>query len=92
MPAATRRDVIGAAGKYLKSGGRLVLTLDLEPGSLRLWNRNLGKVVEAPKAHGTLDSVLRELRGVGFDTDQFEVHRNLPKSNTDVVFLSASKV
>lgn len=92
MPAAIRRDVISAASRYLKTGGRLVLTLDLEPGSLQLWNRNLGKVVEAPKAHGTLDSVLRELRGVGFDTDQFEVHRNLPKSNTDVVFLSASKV
>ena len=92
MPAAIRRDVISAASRYLKTGGRLVLTLDLEPGSLQLWNRNLGKVVEEPKAHGTLDHVLRELRRVGFDTDHFEMHRNLPKSNTDVVFLSASKL
>lgn len=92
VPASTRRDMIGAAGRYLKSGGKLILTLDLEPGGFQLWNRNLGKVVEAPKAHGTLDHVLGELREIGLDIDQFEMHRNLPKSNTDVVFLSATKV
>ena len=92
MPAAIRRDVFGAAGRYLKSGGTFVLTLDLVPGNLRLWNRNLGKIVETPEAHGTLDDVLRELREAGLDTDHFEIHRNLPRSRTDIVFLRASKI
>jgi hypothetical protein len=39
-----------------------------------------------------LDHVLGELRETGLEIDQFELHRNLPKSNTDVAFLSASKI
>lgn len=92
MPAAIRRDVFGAAGRYLKPGGTFVLSLDLVPESLRLWNKNLGKVVETPEAHGTVDDVLVELREAGLDTDHFEIRRHLPQSRTDIVFLRASKI
>src|SRR5690606_11557505 len=62
MPAAIRRAVFDAIGRCLKPRGRLMLTLDLVPGTLRLWNRDRGKPVEDAKAHGTLDDVLAELR------------------------------
>lgn len=91
MPAAIRRAVVDAIGKCLGSGGTLVLTLDLVPGTLRLWNRDRGKPVEDAKAHGTLDDVLSELGGAGIDVDHLEIRRGLPRSRTDIVLLRGGK-
>lgn len=91
MPASVRRAVFDAIGRCLKSGGRLILTLDLVPGTLRLWNRDRGKAVEDPKAHGTLDDALAELRESGIDVEHFEIRRGLPRSRTDILLLRACK-
>lgn len=92
MPAAIRRKVVETAAKCLKGGGRLILTLDLEPGSFRLWNLDRGKKVEPQKKHGNLDQFLGELRAAGIVVEKFEIRRGLPRSRTDIVFLNACKV
>lgn len=91
MPSTTRRAVFDEIGRCLKSGGRLVLTLDLVPGTHRLWNLDRGKAVETPETHGTLDDILTELRQAGLAIDPFEVRRGLPRSRTDIVLLRATK-
>jgi SAM-dependent methyltransferase len=91
MPADIRRDVVATASKCLKPGGGLILTLDLEPKTLRLWNRDRGKKVEPTKTHGTLDDFLAEMSSVDLIVEYLEVRRDLPRSRTDIAFLVARK-
>jgi SAM-dependent methyltransferase len=91
MPAAIRRGVVAEASKCLKPGGSLILTLDLEPGTLRLWNLDRGKKVEPSKNHGTLDDFLSEMSSVDLLVEYFEIRRALPRSRTDIAFLVVRK-
>ena len=92
MPATVRRDAIETSGRALRRDGKLVLTLDLVPGSNALWNRNLGKEVESPDAHGDLCSLIDELRQAGFGIEYLDLKRSLPRSRTDIAVVYGRKL
>lgn len=91
MPAGMRRRVIKKTADLLKPGGRLLLTLDLVPGSLKLWNRDRGKLVEDADIHGSLPSFLEELEDVGLQLQSVKIERDLPGAFTDICCMSAWK-
>jgi 2-polyprenyl-3-methyl-5-hydroxy-6-metoxy-1,4-benzoquinol methylase len=70
MPAAIRRSVLRRASEWLNVGGKLLLTLDIVPGSDDLWNRDRGKDVEDPAIHGTVEGLVGELQNVGMRVDE----------------------
>ena len=89
MTAAVRRSVVKRAADVLAPGGRLLLTVGLQPGTLALWNLARRKPVESPALHGDLNDVLIELRQVGFMVDEVQIKRALPGSVTDIAVLEA---
>ncbi len=92
MPAAIRRGMAATAGRLLRAGGSLVLTLDLVPRTHNLWNRDRGQVVESPQIHGTLNDFLHELATAGLALESLVIKRALPGSATDIACLVARKV
>ena len=72
MPATVRRAIIRRASEWLKVGGLLLLTLDMEPESDVLWNRDRGKDVEDRNIHGNLDDVRSELASARLRVDECE--------------------
>ena len=91
MPAVIRRRVVAKAADLLKPSGTLVLTLDLVPGTLLLWNKAKGKIVEPPELHGTLPDFLKELESSGLLILSIEIERALPGAATDICCLIATK-
>ena len=91
MPASTRRGVFAVASSLLAPGGRMVLTLDLEPRTMRLWNVDRGKIVEDAALHGDMDNILEELRGQGLEIVGLAIHRALPGASTDIALLEVRK-
>ncbi|WP_434619330.1 class I SAM-dependent methyltransferase [Tabrizicola sp. M-4] len=89
MTAALRCRVVQRAADVLAPGGRLVLTIDLQPGSLALWNVDRRKPVEDPALHGDLNDFLVELRQAGFAVEEVQIRRALPGSVTDIAVLEA---
>ena len=61
VPASVRRQVWNRVGQWLNSSGVLLLTVDLFPGTDRLWNYDQGKVVEPFEEHGGLTMLEEEL-------------------------------
>jgi 2-polyprenyl-3-methyl-5-hydroxy-6-metoxy-1,4-benzoquinol methylase len=92
MPASVRKATLSRAANILVPRGRIVLTLDLQPNSYRLWNLDRGKVVEPPDLHGTLDEFLTELEQAGFSVDTLQVLRFIPLAGADIALLCATKV
>jgi 2-polyprenyl-3-methyl-5-hydroxy-6-metoxy-1,4-benzoquinol methylase len=92
MPSSVRKATLSKAANILVPHGRLVLTLDLQPNSYRLWNLDRGKLVEPPDLHGTLDEFLTELEQTGFSVDTLHVRRFIPLAGADIAFLYATKV
>jgi len=90
MPAATRRAVIGQMAALLAPGARLLLSLDLVPGSDALWPLSEGVRVDVEGAHGSIQDVLAELRGAGLAPLEWGVRREIPGSRTDLLFLIAA--
>lgn len=89
MPARVRRALFARTADWIQPNGRLILTVDLEPGSNRLWNLDRGEVVESADAHGSLDDLEREVSAVGIDLYRVEVVRWAPhNARTDLAFLS----
>jgi cyclopropane fatty-acyl-phospholipid synthase-like methyltransferase len=91
LPAKIRRSIIVKMSKWLKSGGLLLLTMDLIPGTNKLWNLSEGVKVESSFFHGNLNSVKKELKKNGFTITSENTHRNVFKSRTDVVYLVCIK-
>ncbi|ODS01236.1 hypothetical protein AUC68_12815 [Methyloceanibacter methanicus] len=90
MPADIRRNLIKVIATTLKPGGKLYLTLDLEKRSQDLWILNEGKAVEARDQHGTLSSIVQELRAAGFAVGTERI-MPLPLSlRVDLGFLEAT--
>lgn len=66
VPAAARREGFRRFGQMLTEGGLCVLTIDLIPGTNRLWNR-VEDEIEPTAKHGDLDEVIEELAAVGLN-------------------------
>ena len=66
LPANSRKEALAFMYNTLKKGGRLLLTVDLEKNSNKLWNRSSGEQIEDPDEHGTLESMIYELQRLGF--------------------------
>ena len=90
MPATVRRAVITRIGLLLRPGGRLLLSLDLCPGSTDLWNMNEGQLVDADN-HGTLAEIRSELAAAGLSLGSESNLCGMPLSRTDVAYLTATK-
>ncbi|MGE4311842.1 class I SAM-dependent methyltransferase [Desulfovibrio sp.] len=72
-----------------KPGGQLVVTIDLVPGTRRLWNYCEGKPVEPRGEHGDLDGFLLELNEAGFTVKDIVLETDCPLSNTDIAMINA---
>jgi Methyltransferase domain len=88
VPAADRRAMLAAIAGRVRSGGLVVLTIDLARGSDRLWNRNLGVEVEDPSSHGTFDDVVDEGARVGLQLLRRETVRDWGDTNVDIGLLA----
>ncbi len=78
MPAKIRRNIFNIMANSLKPNGQLLLTIDLEKNSDKLWNMSEGEIVEDAAEHGTLDTLILELDSLGFDMIEKEVY-HMPK-------------
>lgn len=65
LPGDVRRAGLRNIANFLEPGGIAVFTVDLVPGTSRLWNRILGHEVESLDTHGDLDALVDECREVG---------------------------
>lgn len=89
FPSRVREETLNHCWRWLKPGGRLVLTIDLIPGTDSVWN--LGGTDETPVQHGTYRDVERQLSELGLLIDESRVRRNVHRSRTDLWFLLARK-
>jgi hypothetical protein len=87
MPRATWEAILGRCRRWLGKNGRLVLTIDLIPGTESLWNYSEGKVVEPVNVHGNIGDLVRCLDGLGFTPVESFVCEQVPKSKTDLFFI-----
>jgi 2-polyprenyl-3-methyl-5-hydroxy-6-metoxy-1,4-benzoquinol methylase len=87
MPSITRREIIARLPGLLRPEGRLLLTLDLVPGTFELWPLSEGQVVDAPGTHGDLKAIVLELEEAGFKVFEQSIMRDIPGSRTDLVML-----
>jgi SAM-dependent methyltransferase len=87
MPRSARENAFERCRILLRPGGMLLLTVDLIPSSDFLWNRREGQELEPRAQHGTIADVSRELTGLGFELNHVRVHRMLPASRTDLLFI-----
>lgn len=90
MPAAIRREAIARMAALLAPGGRVLLSLDLVPGTDLLWPLSQGVTVDTESAHGSFWDLLGELREAGLVLLEWGMRREIPASRTDLVFIVAS--
>lgn len=91
MPAETRRRLWPRLAGWLATGGALVLTVDLMPGTEHLWNRASGQEVEPIERHGDLPALMAELADLGFRLDERTDLRGLPGMRADVALLAFTR-
>ncbi|MDR8017915.1 hypothetical protein [Ectopseudomonas guguanensis] len=91
MPAIHRRAVLANAAKSIKAGGKVFLTIDLCKASENLWNMAAGQIVESTEEHGTLESLLLELKTVGLTVEETQVIRLPDVERVDLALISAVK-
>jgi flagellar assembly factor FliW/2-polyprenyl-3-methyl-5-hydroxy-6-metoxy-1,4-benzoquinol methylase len=87
MPRATWEAVLGRCRSWLAGNGRLLLTIDLIPGTDSLWNYSEGQVVEPVEVHGNVTDFVNCLRSLGFRVTETFTQRQVPKSRTDLLFI-----
>jgi hypothetical protein len=49
--------------------------VDLKPGGMELWNRNMDQTVDKPGRHGTFQDLIAEGSSVGFELVRSEIVR-----------------
>jgi hypothetical protein len=85
--------LFGRFRDWLAEGGRLLLTLDLVPGTDELWNFDQGQKVESPDMHGTLAELTRELENAGFSIRETAVRRGfIDVPTTDLALICAVRL
>ena len=89
FPSGLREQTLENCWAWLKAGGRLVICIDLIPGTDTLWN--LGGSEETPEQHGTYGDVERQATQLGFRITESRVMRAVQHSRTDLYFLVAEK-
>ncbi len=67
VPSSVRRAGLTEFARTLEVGGICIITLDLVPGTNRLWNRALGRQVESDSEHGTLPDITNEASEIGLE-------------------------
>jgi hypothetical protein len=73
--------------QWLAKKGRLLLTIDLVPGTQNLWNFSEGQEVEPTDVHGNVTDLLNHLRKVGFTPSETFTREKIPQSRTDLLFI-----
>ena len=91
MPRPVWEATIDRAAAWLAPRGRLLLTLDLVPGTLNLWNRSEGQIVDSEGTHGTVNDVVSRIGSQALTIEQGFVMDKIPHSRTDVLFIAARK-
>ena len=89
VPCVVRKAWVRKFAAQLATGGMLLLTVDLSPGTDFLWNLSEGRVVEPAVVHGELSSLSVELEAAGFAVEPASVQRKIPDSRVDVGFIRA---
>ena len=84
ISASVRRALLEAIALRLRPGGLMVLTVDLARGSLDLWNRNMGQVVEERRRHGTFRDVIPRGRRSGSNWSASDVVREWGDVEVDI--------
>lgn len=87
IPAEARRDVLAAMRRCLAPGGRLLLTLDLIPGTDRLWDMSEGKRVDPGADHGSIADFLAELAALDFKVTEQVLFRHIADSRTELLMV-----
>lgn len=91
MPAATRKEIWKKVSQWTKSGGSLLLTIDIVPGTEQIWNYAQGEKIEDESIHGTFDDLERELEKTNFVVTNKKFIREIPESRVDIAILRCVK-
>lgn len=91
MPAIERRKIITKMANCLKTGGKILLSIDLIPKTDELWLLSEEVIVDPTAPHGSLQDVLNELENNGLTIIECTTSRNIPNSRTDVSFIEVQK-
>lgn len=89
IPAEARRLVLAEMKENLVPGGRLLLTLDLIPGTDRLWDLSEGVRIDEGGDHGTIADFLAELAALGFSVTEKTEFRGIEGSRTELLMVDA---
>jgi hypothetical protein len=89
LRADVRRRAIRALARAVEPSGLVVLTVDVVPGSSKLWNRVIDEI-EPPSVHGTIEDVVQEAAVCGL-TLQFSASCPISNSESSVVGMSFRK-
>ncbi len=87
MPRATWEAILTRCRSWLPKNGRLILTIDLIPGTESLWNYAEGVEVEPVSVHGNVADLINCLDGLGFSPSESVILSQVPKSKTDLLFV-----
>ena len=88
LPATVRRKLLADISTRTRTGGLVVLTVDLVRGSDDLWNRNLEIEVEDAAAHGTFQDVIEECALVGLELFRDDTVRDWDETRVDIGLLA----
>lgn len=91
LPRQIRNQCISKAYRQLVPGGTLLLTVDTEPFSKRLWNYSEGILVDDPGVHGTVDDLVREVTEAGFELQILELQDRVPLARVGMARINARK-
>ena len=89
IPAEARRAVLAEMKENLVPGGRLLLTLDLIPGTDLLWDLSEGVRIDEGGDHGTIADFLAELAALGFIVTEKTEFRGIEGSRTELLMVDA---
>jgi SAM-dependent methyltransferase len=90
FPSPVREETLRNCWAWLRLGGRLILAVDIIPGTDTIWN--LGGSKETPEQHGTYRDMEQQIRSLGFTITENRIQRKVNGwSRTELYFLVAQK-